>query len=64
MIYHPFMTNDPETLAELVKTNETLDEIRRYAKFADQVLKIRIVLYLISIAAAFVIAGILLFPKN
>ena len=58
------MTNDPEILAELVKTNEILDQVRRYARFADQVLKIRILLGAIFIASAFVIAGILLFQQN
>ena len=64
MIYNAFMTNDPETLAELVKTNEILDEIRRYARFADQVLKIQLLLGAIFIASAFVIAGFLLFKQN
>jgi hypothetical protein len=58
------MTNDPEILAELVKTNEILDQVRRYARFADQVLKIRILLGAIFIASAFVIAGILLFQQK
>ena len=58
------MTNDPEILAELVKTNEILDQVRRYARFAYQVLKLRILLGAIFIASAFVIAGILLFQQN
>jgi hypothetical protein len=64
MGYCAYMTNDPEILAELVKTNEILDQVRRYARFADQVLKIRILLGAIFIASAFVIAGILLFQQN
>lgn len=64
MVYCAYVTNDPEILAELVKTNEILDQVRRYARFADQVLKIRILLGAIFIASAFVIAGILLFQQN
>ena len=64
LAYCAYMTNDPEILAELIKTNEILDEVRRYAKFADQVLKIRILLSAIFVMSAFVIAGILLFPQN
>jgi len=64
MVYCAYMTNDPEILAELVKTNEILDQVRRYARFADQVLKIRILLGAIFIASAFVIAGILLFQQK
>lgn len=64
MVYCAYMTNDPEILAELVKTNDILVQVRRYARFADQVLKIRILLGAIFIASAFVIAGILLFQQN
>jgi len=28
------MTNEPELLSELVKTNETLSELRNYARFS------------------------------
>ena len=64
MVYCAYMTNDPEILAELVKTNKILDEIKRYARFADQVLKIQLLLGAIFIASAFVIAGFLLFKQN
>ena len=64
MVYCAYMANENEVLAELVKANETLAEIKGYARFADQVLKIQLLLGAIFIASAFVIAGILLFPQN
>ena len=42
------MTSEPELLAELVKANETLAEIKGYARFSNQVLKIFIVLGVVS----------------
>jgi hypothetical protein len=53
------MTSEPELLAELVKANETLAEIKGYARFSNQVLKIFIVLgviYLITRVALVYIA--------
>ena len=57
MIYYAFMTNDPEMLAELAKANETLAEMKRYAKFANEVLKISLALG----AVAFVVVALVLF---
>jgi len=48
MVYCAFMANENEILAELVKANETLAEIKNYARFSNQVLKIFIVLGVIS----------------
>lgn len=64
MVYYAWMTSEQEILTELVKANETLSEMKLLARFADQVLKIQLLLGAIFIASAFVIAGILLFPQN
>ena len=64
MVYCAYMTNNPEILAELVKTNKILDEIKRYARFADQVLKIQLLLGAIIIASAIAFALALLFQQN
>jgi hypothetical protein len=52
------MTSDSEILAELVKANETLAEMKRYARFSDQVLKISIVLGAVSLGTAFALVFI------
>ena len=56
MVYCVLMTNEPELLAELVKANETLGKMEKYAKFANQILQISIAL---SAVGLFVLALVL-----
>jgi hypothetical protein len=54
------MANENEIIAELAKANEILSEIRGFARFANQVLKIFIVLgviYLVTKVALVYIAS-------
>lgn len=53
MVYDPTMSKEIEIIAEeLKRANETLAEIKNHARFANQVLKIFIVLGAISFAAS------------
>ncbi len=56
MVYCAYMTSEQEILAELVKANETLAEMKNYARYANQVLKIFIVLGIISFVSSIALA--------
>lgn len=60
MVYCACMTSEQEILAELVKANETLSEMKRYAKFANEMLKISIALG----AVGLVVLALVLFGSS